>query len=191
MNSNPSFRLLTQPDADAAARVIAQAFVDDPLCSFMLPFRATRVKTLYKFFRAYSGINIKNKRGYGSGDPLQGVAFWKSPDQENLSVSVKALGSFLPLLITMYPIGYLRAKLWEPLGMTGSAKWTVDWQRSAAAYCCLAMRAPDLLRFGQFVHNRAPLSGPKTTFGAHPCAFFRLSCLARGSSSTFLTSMPI
>lgn len=66
----------------------------------------------------------------------------------------QAIGLLVEQLAGTRLIGYLRAKLWEPLGMTKSAKWTVDWQRSAAAYCCLAVTAPDLLRFGQFVRDR-------------------------------------
>lgn len=84
--------------------------MNDPLISFMLPFKATRVKTLLKFFRAYGEINIKNNRAFGVGEPLQGVAYWKFPAQESVSVSVKSLGKFLPLLLTMYPIGYVRGK---------------------------------------------------------------------------------
>lgn len=103
-------RLLTASDIEQAAQVISQAFNNDPLISFMLPFRRTRVKTLYKFFRAYGEVNIKNNRGYGFGEPLQGVAYWKSPNQDNLSISVKSLTLFLPLLFTLYPIGYFRAK---------------------------------------------------------------------------------
>jgi ribosomal protein S18 acetylase RimI-like enzyme len=107
---NSDFRTLAIPDVEAAAQIISKAFMDDPLTSFMLPFRRTREKTLYKFFRAYGEINIKNDCGYGSGSPLQGVAYWKSPQQENLSISVKSLTLFLPLLFTIYPIGYFRAK---------------------------------------------------------------------------------
>lgn len=107
---NADFRLLTLSDVEQAARVISQAFVDDPLCTFMLPFRRTRAKTLYKFFRAYGEVNIKNGRGYGSGEPLQGVAYWNFPDQADSSISVKSLRLFLPLLFTMYPIGYFRAR---------------------------------------------------------------------------------
>src|SRR5690606_30769007 len=66
----------------------------------------------------------------------------------------QAIGLLVERLAGTRLIGYLRAKLWEPLGMTARAKWTVDWQRSAAAYCCLAATAPDLLRFGQFVRDR-------------------------------------
>ncbi len=107
---NSEHRLLTHSDVEAAAQVISQAFVDDPLTSFMLPFKSTRVKTLVKFFRVYGEISIKNKRGYGVGEPLQGVAYWKFPDQGDVSISINSLGKFLPLLFTMYPIGYFRAK---------------------------------------------------------------------------------
>lgn len=107
---NSEFRLLTLSDVDQAASVISQAFVDDPLCSFMLPFRRTRAKNLYKFFRAYGEVNINNNRGYGSEEPLQGVAYWNFPNQADLSISLKSLTIFLPLLFTMYPIGYFRAK---------------------------------------------------------------------------------
>ena len=110
MNFTEACRLLTIADVDSAAKVISQAFVDDPLCSFILPFRRTRVKTLYKFFRAYGEVSIKNQRGYGSGTPLQGVAFWEFPDQESISLSLKSIGIFIPLLFTMYPIGYFRGK---------------------------------------------------------------------------------
>jgi ribosomal protein S18 acetylase RimI-like enzyme len=110
MNQTPDCRLLTLADADTAARIISHAFVDDPLCAFMLPFRRTRIKTLHKFFRPYSEISIQNNFAYGSGDPLQGVAFWHSPNQKDLSINLKTLGRFLPLLFTMYPIGYLRAR---------------------------------------------------------------------------------
>ena len=110
MTLHPDCRLLTLADVEPAAQVIAQAFVDDPLCSFMLPFRRTRTRTLHKFFRALGEVSIKNNRGYGVGDSLQGVAFWKFPDQESLSVSLKSIGKFLPLLFTFYPLGYFRAR---------------------------------------------------------------------------------
>jgi len=108
--TNPEHRQLTLSEVEQAAQVIAQAFVDDPLTSFMLPFKRGRLQTLLKFFRLYGEVNIKNGRGFGAGEPLQGVAFWKFPAQASLSVSVKSLGKFLPVLFTMYPIGYFRAK---------------------------------------------------------------------------------
>ncbi|HKY53600.1 MAG TPA: GNAT family N-acetyltransferase [Anaerolineales bacterium] len=108
--TSQDYRQLTLSDVEQAAQVIAQSFVEDPLVSFMLPFRATRVRTMVKFFRVYGEISIKNHRGYGVGEPLQGVAYWKAPEQEDMSISVKSLGKFLPILFTMYPIGYFRAR---------------------------------------------------------------------------------
>ena len=110
MPQSTEHRLLTLSDVEEAAEVLSQAFVDDPLVSFILPNRFTRIKTLLKFFRVYGEISIKNKRGYGVSEPLQGVAYWQFPGQESISVSVRSLGKFLPLLFTMYPIGYFRAR---------------------------------------------------------------------------------
>lgn len=112
VDTNPDYRLLNLSDVEQAANVIAQAFVDDPLCAYMLPFKRTRVRTrtLRKFFRAYGEVSIKNQRGYGVGEPLQGVAYWQFPTQSDLSISVRSLSKFLPLLLTFYPIGLLRAR---------------------------------------------------------------------------------
>jgi hypothetical protein len=65
-------RPLKLADIEQAAEVISQAFVDDPLCTFMLPFKRTRIITLRKFFRAYGAVNIHNQRGFGVGVPLKG-----------------------------------------------------------------------------------------------------------------------
>jgi ribosomal protein S18 acetylase RimI-like enzyme len=110
MDPKSDYRMLTLADVNQAAHVISQAFEDDPLCTFMLPRKPTRTKTLYKFFRALGELSIKNNRGYGTGDPLQGVAYWKFPDQESMSISIKSLGKFAPLLFTLYPIGLIRAR---------------------------------------------------------------------------------
>ena len=106
---NFNCRLLVSSEIEQAAEVISQAFVDDPLCAFMLPFKRTREKTLRKFFRAYGTVNIQHQRGYGVGEPLNGVAFWLEPKKPDLSISVKSLGLFIPLLFTFYPIGFFRA----------------------------------------------------------------------------------
>ena len=108
---SPDTELLTPADIEPAAQVIAQAFTDDPLCTFMLPSSKSRLSALLKFFRLYGELNIKNQRGFGAGEPLQGVAYWKTPSQAELSVSVRSLAGFLPLLFSAYPRGYLRAKM--------------------------------------------------------------------------------
>jgi ribosomal protein S18 acetylase RimI-like enzyme len=102
--------VLTLSEVEPAAQVISQAFVDDPLCAFMLPFKRTRANTLRTFFRAYGQVNIKNERGYGVGEPLVGVAYWQFPQQADLSINVKSLSIFIPLLFTSYPLGYFRAR---------------------------------------------------------------------------------
>lgn len=110
MDTNPDYRLLSPTDVERAADVISQAFMEDPLCTFMLPNRKSRYRTLLKFFRLYGELNIKNRCGYGAGEPLQGVAFWQSPDQDDLSISLKSLGKLLPLVFSGYTAGYLRAR---------------------------------------------------------------------------------
>jgi hypothetical protein len=62
-------RLLTLADVDQAANVISQAFMDDPLCTFMLPFKRSRLVTLKKFFRYYCQKYIQLNQGYGVGEP--------------------------------------------------------------------------------------------------------------------------
>jgi ribosomal protein S18 acetylase RimI-like enzyme len=106
---NLDCRLLEISDVEQAATVISQAFVDDPLCAFMLPIKRTRVRTLKKFFLAYGAVNIRNQCGYGVGEPLSGVAFWLEPEKPNISINVKSLGLFIPLLFTFYPIGLMMA----------------------------------------------------------------------------------
>lgn len=97
-------------DVEEAAQVLVQAFVDDPLFSFMFPSKATRVKSTATFFRVYSDISIKNRRGYGVGEPLQGVAYWKFPDQKPISIRMQSLVKLLPLFFSMYLIGHLNAR---------------------------------------------------------------------------------
>lgn len=104
-------RQLTIADVEPAANIIAQAFMNDPLINFMVPFKSSRFDTLLKFFRVYGEINILNGCGYGVGEPLQGVAYWQSPGQGSISISVNTLGKLLPLLFTWYPVGYFRARV--------------------------------------------------------------------------------
>ncbi len=110
MNTPSDCRLLLPSDAERSAEVLSQAFVDDPLCSLVLPFAKTRLRTLRTFFLPYSQANIQLERGYGAGDPPEGVAFWKFPDQGDISFGIKSLASFIPLLFTSYPFGLFRAR---------------------------------------------------------------------------------
>jgi len=110
VSTNPDYRLLNLLDVEPAAEVISRAFMEDPLCTYMLPFKRTRLRTLTKFFRLYGEVNIKNGCGFGVGEPLLGVAYWQYPGQDDLSISLKSLIKLLPLLLTWYPVGYFRAR---------------------------------------------------------------------------------
>jgi ribosomal protein S18 acetylase RimI-like enzyme len=103
-------RLLTLTDVDRAAYVISEAFMDDPLVAYLLPKRGGRKKALLAFFRAYGQVSIQNGRGYGVGEPLHGVAYWKTPDQAEISLPLSTLKIFIPLLFTSYPISYIQKK---------------------------------------------------------------------------------
>jgi ribosomal protein S18 acetylase RimI-like enzyme len=104
------FRQLNLIELDQSVEVISQAFIDDPLCVYMLPNKRTRLETLRKFFHLYATIYLRNGKGYGVGDPLKGVAFWLEPGGAEVSLSIGSLGLFLPVMFTHYPIGYLRAR---------------------------------------------------------------------------------
>ena len=110
MDTDLHCRLLTLADTEQAAQVLSWAFFEDPLIIYMLPTTRSRQKTLHTFFRAYGELSIKGMRGYWVGDPLQGVAFWKTPQHADLSINLKSLPRFLPLLFAYYPLGLFRAR---------------------------------------------------------------------------------
>ncbi len=109
-NTASAYRLLTPADIQPAAEILAQAFADDPLTRFLMPCAALRQRTFRAFFHAYSALNIRHRRGYGSGDPLKGVAYWKYPGQSARAINAEYLRAFMPLLFTLYPIAFFRLR---------------------------------------------------------------------------------
>lgn len=109
-NNGSDYRLLTLADIEPAACILSQAFVDDPLTRFLMPFKGCRLRTFRSFFHAYSALSIRHQRGYGSGDPLGGVAYWKFPGQVGRSINTEYLAAFMPLLFTLYPIAFMRLR---------------------------------------------------------------------------------
>ena len=105
-----AYRQLTLYELDAMSHVLAQAFEDDPLVSFILPNKRTRVKTIAKFFRAMGRLNIRAGSAFGVSDPLEGVAVWSFPNKPEASATPKDLLAFLPLLFSSYVIGAQRAR---------------------------------------------------------------------------------
>lgn len=111
MRENDSnYRLLEQAEARQAADVLSQALVEDPLYAFLVPPRQLRLPTIAAFFQAYTELNTRNRRGYGSGEPLEGVAFWKLPGQARRSIDGEYLRAFLPLVFSLYPLVFLRLR---------------------------------------------------------------------------------
>ena len=103
-------RQLTLSDLEPMAQVLARAFSEDPLVSFILPNAKTRVKTIAKFFRAMGRLNIRAGSAFGIGEPLQGVAVWSFPNKPEASVTPKDIVTFLPVLFSPYAIGVRRAR---------------------------------------------------------------------------------
>src|SRR5512140_1070999 len=110
VDSDRDYRLLTSADIEPAAYVLSQAFVDDPLTGFLMPQRELRLRTFQAFFHAYGALSIKHHHGYGSGQPLKGVAYWKFPGQVGRSINGEYLAAFMPLLFTLYPVAFLRLR---------------------------------------------------------------------------------
>jgi GNAT superfamily N-acetyltransferase len=73
-------QLLGIQQSDHAADVLARAFAHDPLWSFMVPDAGQRPLALRQFFRATTPLYAGNAQVYGVGDPVDGVAFWRAPD---------------------------------------------------------------------------------------------------------------
>jgi hypothetical protein len=67
MKSGTEYKKLEPTDARRAAYVLAESFVNDPLCAYMLPLKITRTKTLRRFFLPYARINILQGFGFGVG----------------------------------------------------------------------------------------------------------------------------
>jgi ribosomal protein S18 acetylase RimI-like enzyme len=80
--SQPAQRRLTPADADAAAEVLARAFVGDPLWRYLFPEPGRRAAMALQAFRAFAPGFIADFVALGVGAPLEGVAVWAPPGQE-------------------------------------------------------------------------------------------------------------
>lgn len=108
--TNHEYRQLTLSDLEQMEQVLARSFEEDPLVSFILRNKKTRVKTVAKFFRAMGRLNIRTNSAFGVGEPLQGVAVWSFPNKPEASATPKDLFTFPPLLFSSYVIGAQRAR---------------------------------------------------------------------------------
>ncbi len=74
-------RRLQPTDAEAAAEVLARAFVNDPLWRYLFPDATRRAALVRQAFRAFAPTFIEGSVTLGVGAPLEGVAVWSPPDQ--------------------------------------------------------------------------------------------------------------
>jgi GNAT superfamily N-acetyltransferase len=74
-------RRLTVSDADAAAEVLARAFMSDPLWRSLFPEPDARAPLLRQAFRSFAPSLIADNLALGVGAPLEGVAVWGLPDR--------------------------------------------------------------------------------------------------------------
>ena len=74
-------RRLTAVDLPRAIDVVSRAFHDDPGLNRMFPDGGTRARVAPRLYRMSLGPGIENGQVYGVGEPVEGVAVWKSPNQ--------------------------------------------------------------------------------------------------------------
>lgn len=78
--NQPIQRRLAATDAEAAAEVLARAFLRDPLWRYLFPELGRRAALARQAFRAFTPGFIADSVTLGVGAPLEGVAVWSLPD---------------------------------------------------------------------------------------------------------------
>ncbi len=75
------------------------------------------------------------------------------------SVAAQLLGLALRRATGKELAAYLSEKLWNPLGMEYSAKWSVDEKGMEKAFCCIHASARDFAKIGQFIMQKGKWEG--------------------------------
>lgn len=78
---------------------------------------------------------------------------------EYQSVSAQLLGLILRKVIGCDLSFYLSEKLWKPLGMEHSAKWSTDEKGVEKAFCCIHATARDFAKIGQLLMQDGKWNG--------------------------------
>lgn len=87
---------------------------------------------------------------------------------EYQSVSAQLLGLALRKITGKNLALYLSEKLWIPLGMEFSAKWSTDEKQTEKAFCCIHATARDLAKIGQLILQKGKWNG-KQILSAQYC----------------------
>ncbi|MFN3660468.1 MAG: hypothetical protein ACK4TN_04425, partial [Brevinematales bacterium] len=78
-------KALSQELLEEAARVFAKAFFHDPLYSWFFPSEKSRFRKIVAFYRFLFLANIRHV--WVSSDLLEGIAIWKSPYDNGITLS--------------------------------------------------------------------------------------------------------
>jgi len=106
----------------------------------------------------------ENSKQYFVGDLAEqtfGIAIKNMPGKkyEYQSVSAQLLGLALTRITGKSLSNYLSEKIWEPLGMEFSGKWSTDEKGMEKAFCCVHATAGDLAKIGQMVMQNGMWEG--------------------------------
>jgi GNAT superfamily N-acetyltransferase len=78
-------RLLGPGDLDEAVAVMVAAFAQDPLVAALFPAPADRQRAMPILFRSILAPEVRLRRTWGAGSPLEGVAVWHLPGARGFS----------------------------------------------------------------------------------------------------------
>jgi ribosomal protein S18 acetylase RimI-like enzyme len=77
--TNMRITKLTEPQLDEAAALLARAFFDSPVWTWVVPDETQRRTAMAWFMSAAVRYGMLGGEAYGAGAPLRGVAIWDRP----------------------------------------------------------------------------------------------------------------
>jgi ribosomal protein S18 acetylase RimI-like enzyme len=104
--SGASVRFATWADANAIARTLGHAFLDDPVLMYFLPDERTRAAKLPRLFRMLFKLGLPHGACYVTGG-CEAVTLWRPPDRWHLSFWEYILNG--PELLGIFGAGALNA----------------------------------------------------------------------------------
>lgn len=99
MADGPSVRHVARPDVEALAGVLARAFDDDPIWTWMFPDETARRKRLPPMFRRFLRHSVSRGDTVRTDSLGRGAAIWRSPGywRETRSQQVRLALAMAPL----------------------------------------------------------------------------------------------
>jgi len=110
--------------------------------------------SLFQDARIYYGKDILGT--------LKKIRFEEAPGtrQHYLNMNVQLLGLILYRATGKHPAKYLEEKIWQPVGMSSEAIWTVDEKNKLEkTFCCLGATALDYAKFGRLYLHKGKWEG--------------------------------